>query len=232
MAFQKLQFNLLPKTKMLNYSKSFLAKVSQRRSVRDFSDQVVPIEIITNAVKAAASAPSGANKQPWHFVIVNDPFIKKDIRLAAEKEEKAFYSYRASDEWLKDLEPFETNWSKPFLEIAPSLIVVFKKVYDVRKKQRKKNYYVNESVGIACGILLTALHNSGLATLTHTPSPMGFLEKILKRPKNEKAFLLIPVGFPSKDAEQGLVHVLCGLASLPRSDEVGASDARAVREED
>ena len=201
MAFQKLQFNLLPKTKMLNYSKSFLAKVSQRRSVRDFSDQVVPIEIITNAVKAAASAPSGANKQPWHFVIVNDPFIKKDIRLAAEKEEKAFYSYRASDEWLKDLEPFETNWSKPFLEIAPSLIVVFKKVYDVRKKQRKKNYYVNESVGIACGILLTALHNSGLATLTHTPSPMGFLEKILKRPKNEKAFLLIPVGFPSKEAE-------------------------------
>jgi len=201
MAFQKLQFNLLPKTKMLNYSKSFLAKVSQRRSVRDFSDQVVPIEIITNAVKAAASAPSGANKQPWHFVIVNDPFIKKDIRLEAEKEEKAFYSYRASDEWLKDLEPFETNWSKPFLEIAPSLIVVFKKVYDVRKKQRKKNYYVNESVGIACGILLTALHNSGLATLTHTPSPMGFLEKILKRPKNEKAFLLIPVGFPSKEAE-------------------------------
>jgi len=201
MAFQKLQFNLLPKTKMLNYSKSFLAKVSQRRSVRDFSDQVVPIEIITNAVKAAASAPSGANKQPWHFVIVNDPFIKKNIRLAAEKEEKAFYSYRASDEWLKDLDPFETNWSKPFLEIAPSLIVVFKKVYDVRKKQRKKNYYVNESVGIACGILLTALHNSGLATLTHTPSPMGFLEKILKRPKNEKAFLLIPVGFPSKEAE-------------------------------
>ena len=201
MAFQKLQFNLLPKTKMLNYSKSFLAKVSQRRSVRDFSDQVVPIEIITNAVKAAASAPSGANKQPWHFVIVNDPFIKKDIRLAAEKEEKAFYSYRASDEWLKDLEPFETNWSKPFLEIAPSLIVVFKKVYDVRKKQRKKNYYVNESVGIACGILLTALHNSGLATLTHTPSPMGFLEKILKRPKNEKAFLLIPVGFPNTNAE-------------------------------
>ena len=201
MAFQKLQFNLLPKTKMLNYSKSFLAKVSQRRSVRDFSDQVVPIEIITNAVKAAASAPSGANKQPWHFVIVNDPFIKKNIRLAAEKEEKAFYSYRASDEWLKDLESFETNWSKPFLEIAPSLIVVFKKVYDVRKKQRKKNYYVNESVGIACGILLTALHNSGLATLTHTPSPMGFLEKILKRPKNEKAFLLIPVGFPSKEAE-------------------------------
>ena len=201
MAFQKLQFNLLPKTKMLNHSKSFLANIISRRSVRDFSDKAIPIELITNAVKAAASAPSGANKQPWHFVVVNDPLIKKEIRMAAEKEEKAFYSYRASGEWLKDLEPFETNWSKPFLEIAPSLIVVFKKVYDVRKKQSKKNYYVNESVGIASGILLAALHHSGLATLTHTPAPMGFLEGILKRPKNEKAFLLIPVGFPSKDAE-------------------------------
>ena len=201
MAFQKLQFNLLPKTKMLNHSKSFLTKISSRRSVRDFSEEAVPTEIITNAVKAAASAPSGANKQPWHFVVVNDPLVKREIRMAAEKEEKAFYSYRASSEWLKDLEPFETNWSKPFLEIAPSLIIVFKKVYDVRKKQRKKNYYVNESVGIASGILLAALHHSGLATLTHTPAPMGFLEGILKRPKNEKAFLLIPVGFPSKDAE-------------------------------
>ena len=201
MAFQKLQFNLLPKTKMLNHSKSFLANISLRRSVRDFSDEAVPIELITNAVKAAASAPSGANKQPWHFVVVNDSLIKKEIRMAAEKEEKAFYSYRASGEWLKDLEPFETNWSKPFLETAPSLIVVFKKVYDVRKKQRKKNYYVNESVGIASGILLAALHSSGLATLTHTPAPMGFLEGILQRPKNEKAFLLIPVGFPIKDAE-------------------------------
>ena len=201
MAFQKLQFNLLPKTKMLNHSKSFLTSISSRRSVRDFSDKAVPIELITNAIKAAASAPSGANKQPWYFVVVNDPHIKKEIRLAAEKEEKAFYNHRASDEWLKDLELFETNSSKPFLEIAPSLIVVFKKAYDVRKKQRKKNYYVNESVGISCGILLAALHSSGLATLTHTPSPMGFLERILKRPKNEKAFLLIPVGFPNKDAK-------------------------------
>ena len=128
MAFQKLQFNLLTKTKMLNHSKSFLTNISSRRSVRDFSDKAVPLDLITNAVKAAASAPSGANKQPWHFVIVTDPRIKKEIRLAAEREEKAFYSHRASDEWLKDLEPFETNWSKPFLEIAPSLIVVFKKV--------------------------------------------------------------------------------------------------------
>ena len=121
--------------------------------------------------------------------------------MAAEKEEKAFYNYRASDEWLKDLQPFETNWSKPFLEVAPYLIVVFKKQYDVDGERRKKNYYVNESVGIASGVLLTALHNSGLVTLTHTPAPMGFLETILKRPKNEKAFLLIPVGFPHKSAK-------------------------------
>ena len=200
MAFQKLQFNLLPKTKMLNHSKSFLANIISRRSVRDFSDKAIPIELITNAVKAAASAPSGANKQPWHFVVVKDSLIKKEIRLAAEKEEKAFYSYRASGEWLKDLEPFETNWSKPFLEKAPCLIAVFKKIHDVSDKKVKKNYYVNESVGIACGVLLTALHYSGLVTLTHTPSPMGFLEDILDRPKNEKAFLLIPVGFPAKSA--------------------------------
>jgi len=200
MAFQKLQFNLLPKTKMLNHSKSFLTNISSRRSVRDFSDKAVPIELITNAIKAAASAPSGANKQPWHFVVVNDSLIKKEIRIAAEKEEKAFYSYRASGEWLKDLEPFETNWSKPFLETAPCLIAVFKKTYDVSDKKVKKNYYVNESVGIACGVLLTALHYSGLVTLTHTPSPMGFLECILDRPKNERAFLLIPVGFPAKSA--------------------------------
>ena len=200
MAFQKLQFNLLPKTKMLNHSKSFLTNISSRRSVRDFSDKAVPIELITNAIKAAASAPSGANKQPWHFVIVNDPIIKKEIRLAAEKEEKAFYTYRASSEWLKDLEPFETNWSKPFLETAPCLIAVFKKNHDVSDKKVKKNYYVNESVGIACGVLLTALHYSGLVTLTHTPSPMGFFEDILDRPKNEKAFLLIPVGYPAESA--------------------------------
>ena len=206
MAFQKLQFNLLPKTKMLNHSKSFLTKIISRRSVRDFSNKAVPIELITNAIKAAASAPSGANKQPWYFVIVSDPQIKKEIRLAAEKEEKAFYNYRASDEWLKDLEPFETNSSKPFLEIASSLIVVFKKTYDVREKQKKKNYYVNESVGISCGILLAALHNSGLATLTYTSPPMGFLEGILRRPKNEKAFLLIPVGFPAKDARVPILN--------------------------
>ena len=201
MSFKKLQFQKITFEEMDYNANNFLHKVSSRRSVRDFSKDNFPIEIIKNCIKSASTAPSGANKQPWHFVVVNDPFIKKEIRLAAEKEEKAFYDHRASDEWLKDLEPFKTNWSKPFLEIAPSLIVVFKKVYDIRKKQRKNNYYVNESVGIASGILLTALHHCGLAALTHTPAPMGFLEKILKRPENEKAFLLIPVGFPCKNAE-------------------------------
>ena len=201
MAFQKLDFNLLTKTKMLNRSKSFLENVKQRRSVRDFSSRTVPLSLITNAVKAAACSPSGANKQPWHFVIVNNSTVKKEIRLAAEKEEKAFYDYRATDQWLRDLEPFETSSSKPFLENAPTLIVVFKKIYDMEGEERKKNYYVNESVGIACGILLTALHYSGLTALTHTPSPMGFLENVLNRPKNERAFLLIPVGFPVENAE-------------------------------
>ena len=200
MAFQNLKFNLLTKTKMLNHSNTFLKRIKLRRSVRDFSDKTIPIDLITNAIKAAASCPSGANKQPWHFVVISDKSIKKKIRLAAEKEERAFYGFRASNDWLKDLEPFGTTWSKPFLETAPSLIAIFKKIYDVNEKKIKKNYYVNESVGIACGVLLTALHYSGLVTLTHTPSPMGFLENILERPKNEKAFLLIPVGFPAKDA--------------------------------
>ena len=200
MAFQNLKFNLLTKTKMLNRSKTFLEHIKLRRSVRDFSDKTIPIDLITNAIKAAASCPSGANKQPWHFVVISDKSIKKKIRLAAEKEERAFYGFRASNDWLKDLEPFGTTWSKPFLETAPSLIAVFKKIYDGNEKKIKKNYYVNESVGIACGVLLTALLYSGLVSRTHTPSPMGFLENILERPKNEKAFLLIPVGFPAKDA--------------------------------
>ena len=202
MAFQKLQFNLLPKTKMLNYSKSFLAKVSQRRSVRDFSDQVVPIEIITNAVKAAASAPSGVNKQPWHFVIVKDPKIKRKIRKAAEIEEKEFYGRRAPKEWLDDLNQFGTDWNKPFLEEAPYLIVVFSKKFDINDDgTNTKNYYVSESVGIASGLLLAALHSAGLVTLTHTPSPMAFLSDILNRPPSDKPYLIIPVGFPSENAE-------------------------------
>ena len=172
-----------------------------RRTVREFSDRPVPIGIIKNVVKTAASAPSGANKQPWHFVIVQDSIVKKEIRRAAEKEEKEFYLHRAPDHWLKDLNQFKTDWHKPFLEIAPYLIAVFRQRYEIDNKGQRKNYYVNESVGIASGFLLTSLHNAGLATLVHTPSPMGFLERILERPKNERAFLLIPVGYPAIDAQ-------------------------------
>ena len=201
MAFQKLDHKPLPEADMIHRSQSFLADILQRRTVRDFSDKPVPVDIITDAVKTASSAPSGANKQPWHFVVVKDPEVKKEIRIAAEKEEKAFYEHRAPDYWLKDLNQFGTDWHKPFLEIAPYLIIVFKKHYDLEGEKQKKNYYVNESVGIAAGFLLIALHNAGLVTLTHTPAPMGFLEKILNRPKNEKAVLLIPVGYPALDAE-------------------------------
>jgi len=201
MTLKKLDYVFLSVGDMIENSRSFLENIIQRRTVRDFSDKPVPIEIIENAIKSASSAPSGANKQPWHFVIVKDPVLKKEIRIAAEKEEKEFYEHRASDDWLEDLNQFGTDWHKPFLEIAPYLIVVFKQSYDLGKEGKRKNYYVNESVGIASGFLLTALHNAGLATLTHTPSPMGFLEKILKRPKNEKAVLLIPVGYPAENAK-------------------------------
>ena len=158
--------------------------------------------MIENCIKSAASAPSGANKQPWQFVIVQDPEVKSKIREAAEVEEKEFYGHRATKEWLEDLNQFGTDWHKPFLEIAPYLIVVFRQIYDVVDDgSHRKNYYVSESVGIASGFLLAALHNAGLATLTHTPSPMNFLGEILERPANEKAYLLIPVGYPDDDAE-------------------------------
>jgi len=201
MEFQKLEFKKKTKEKMLRRSKRFLEMIKSRRTVRDFSEKNIPEGVIENAVKAAASAPSGANKEPWHFVIVKDPALKKKIRVAAEKEEKEFYEHRAPDSWLEDLNQFKTDWHKPFLEEAPALIVVFRQSYRDLGSTRKKNYYVNESVGIASGFLLVALHNAGLVTLTHTPSPMGFLEKILKRPKNEKAFLLIPVGYPAENAK-------------------------------
>ena len=201
MAFQKLEFQTYTETGMVDRSEQYLQLIKARRTVREFSDKPVPIDIIKNAVKTAASAPSGANKQPWHFVIVKDQTVKKEIRLAAEKEEKEFYTHRAPHYWLEDLNQFGTDWHKPFLETAPYLIVVFRQRYELDKQGQRKNYYVNESVGIASGFLLTALHNAGLATLTHTPSPMGFLDKVLKRPKNERAFLLIPVGYPAKDAQ-------------------------------
>ncbi len=206
MSFQKLQFTKKDKTELITTSQSLLNKMKLRRTVRDFSDESVPIEVIKNAVRIAISAPSGANKEPWTFTIVTEKEIKKRIRISAEKEEKEFYTHRATREWLEDLNPFETDWHKPFIEKAPSLIVVFKQIYEEgANTNRKKNYYVNESVGIATGFLLMALHQIGLAALTHTPSPMGFLEKILNRPKNERAFLLIPVGYPDKQAEVPLL---------------------------
>lgn len=182
-------------------SLEFYKFLNERRSVRDFSDQEVPRSVIENLIRTASTAPSGAHKQPWKFVAVSDPEIKKRIRAAAEAEEMEFYNHRATEEWLKDLEPLGTNWSKPFLQTAPWLIVVFKEVYDDLPEGRRKNYYVQESVGIASGFLIAAIHNAGLATLTHTPSPMNFLSDILQRPSNEKPFLLLPVGYPSPHAQ-------------------------------
>ena len=180
----------------------FYKKIKQRRTVRDFSNRPVPKEIIENCLLAAGTAPNGANKQPWHFAVVTDPEIKKKIREAAEKEEEAFYTGRAPDEWLEALAPLGTDASKPFLETAPYLIVIFAQSHELTTDNRKsKNYYVQESVGIATGILITAIHHAGLVSLTHTPSPMGFLGKILKRPSNERAYLILVVGYPEENAK-------------------------------
>jgi len=202
MSFKKLQFQKITFEEMDYNANQFFQKVSSRRSVRDFSSDNFPIDIIKNCIKSASTAPSGANKQPWHFVIVKDPKIKRKIRKAAEIEEKEFYGRRAPKEWLDDLNQFGTDWNKPFLEEAPYLIVIFSKKFDINDDgTNKKNYYVSESVGIASGLLLTALHNAGLVTLTHTPSPMAFLSDILNRPPSDKPYLIIPVGFPSENAE-------------------------------
>ncbi len=187
---------------MKKRSQVFLEDIERRRTIRNFSEKPVPKEIIENCLRAASSAPSGANRQPWHFSIVSDFETKKKIRDAAEEEEKKFYSGRAPDEWLEALEPLGTNKNKPFLEIAPYLIVIFSETHGLDGKGEKiKNYYVSESVGIATGILITALHNAGLATLTHTPSPMNFLREILGRGENERAFLILVTGFPADDVE-------------------------------
>lgn len=185
---------------MLQRSRDFYQEMNTRRTLRMFSDKPVPRELIEHLLMTAGTAPSGAHKQPWTFCAVGDPQIKAQIREAAEKEEYVNYHGRMSEEWLQDLEPFGTDWHKPFLETAPWLLVVFKKSYDLEGEDKKKNYYVNESVGIACGFLLAAIHHAGLAALTHTPSPMNFLQQILGRPDNERPFLLIPVGYPAEDA--------------------------------
>ena len=190
-----------PIEEMQKRSEEFFTDIQRRRTVRDFSNELVPKEIIENCLRAAGTAPSGANRQPWHFSVVSDLETKKKIREAAEKEEKKFYSGRAPDEWLEALEPLGTDENKPFLEVAPYLIVIFSEAYGLDAQSEKiKNYYVSESVGIATGMLITALHNAGLATLTHTPSPMNFLRKILGRGENERAFLILVTGFPSENA--------------------------------
>lgn len=180
---------------------AFYADVRQRRTVRDFSDRPVPRDIIELALQSAGTAPSGANLQPWHFAVVGNAETKQKIRVAAEAEEKEFYEHRASEEWLEALRPLGTDTNKPFLETAPWLIAVFLKKFDVREDGRKvKHYYPTESTGLATGLLITALHHAGLACLTHTPSPMGFLNQILDRPKTERPFLLLVTGYPAEDA--------------------------------
>ena len=190
----------LPEEVMVDKSKEFYDLMKRRRSVRDFSSRPVDREIIENAILTAGTAPNGANLQPWHFAVARSSDIKQKIRKAAEEEERAFYNDRAPDEWLDKLAPLGTDEHKPFLETAPYLIAVFAQSYGIdRDGNKQKHYYVKESVGIACGLLITALHNAGLATLTHTPSPMGFLNEIFDRPSNERPYLLVVTGYPAED---------------------------------
>lgn len=182
-------------------SEDFFQFMDKRRSLRVFSERPVPKEVIENILRTASTAPSGAHQQPWTFCAVSSADIKSKIREAAEKEEYENYHGRMSDRWLKDLEPFGTDHIKPFLEIAPWLIIVMKRSYEFVDGEKKNNYYATESVGLATGFLLAAIHNAGLVALTHTPSPMNFLSKVLERPENEKPFLLIPVGYPAEDAK-------------------------------
>lgn len=185
---------------VLERSENLLNEMRWRKSTRDFSDKYVPREVVENIIATAGTAPSGANKQPWTFCLVSNKELRAKIRAAAEKEEYENYNGRMSDEWLEDLKAFGTDWHKPFIDVAPWIIVMFKKAYDIEGDKKLKNYYVNESVGIAAGFLIMAIHQAGLATLTHTPSPMNFLQNILERPENERAYLLLPVGYPAENA--------------------------------
>jgi len=198
--FVPLTFKEKPLRQMKADSLAYYELMSRRRSVRDFSDRPVDRMVIENAIQTAGSAPSGANMQPWHFVAISDSTLKSDIRKAAEIEESEFYERRASDEWLKALAPLGTDSEKPFLDIAPWLIVIFLQKFSQGKdKSRLKNYYTSESVGIATGFLISALHNAGLVTLTHTPSPMKFLSKLCGRPSVERPYLLLVTGYPAND---------------------------------
>lgn len=189
-----------PPDEMAERARKFRDEMQRRRSVREFSSRIIPEGVIEDCIRAAITAPNGANLQPWHFVVVRDPELKKKIRIAAEKEEKEFYSNRAPDEWLQVLHPLGTDEKKPFLEEAPCLIAIFSKSFGYTDSGEKiKHYYVKESTGIATGMLITALHHAGLASLTHTPSPMGFLNELLGRPDNERPFLLLVTGYPARD---------------------------------
>tara|TARA_B110000503_G_scaffold135011_1_gene214792 strand:- start:986 stop:1663 length:678 start_codon:yes stop_codon:yes gene_type:complete len=204
--FKFFEANNFNEDRVIDRSAQFFHELNGRRSIREFSDKKIPEGVIENIIKTASTAPSGANKQPWFFAVVTSSKMKKKIREAAEKEEYANYNGRMSEEWLKDLEKFDTNWQKPFLEVAPTLIVIFKQTYEETLDRKAKNYYVNESVGIAAGMLISAIHHAGLVTLTHTPSPINFLAELLGRPQNEKPYLLLPVGFPSKEAQVPLLE--------------------------
>ena len=204
-AYEAVPFGGLPAysdEEMRARARAFRARMATRRSIRDFSDRPVPRQVIEDAVLTAGTAPSGANKQPWHFAVVSDPALKRRIREAAETEERDFYAGKAGARWLEDLAPLGTDPRKPFLETAPYLIVVFKQNYavDPGTRERLKNYYIQESVGLASGFLIAALHDAGLATLTHTPSPMGFLREILGRPMNEKPVMIVVAGHAAEDA--------------------------------
>ena len=195
-------FVKLSEDEMIERSQEFYNLLNKRRTIRQFSEKQVPFELIKNCIKTAGTAPSGANLQPWHFVVVSNPETKKRIREGAEKEEREFYDKRAPKEWLDILEPLGTDANKPFLETAPYLIAIFARRYELTADSKQtKIYYSQESVGIATGLLITAIHNAGLVSLTHTPSPMGFLNRILKRPQNEKPFLILVVGYPAESAE-------------------------------
>lgn len=199
--FTPLDFLSYPQDEMVHRSAEFYDFLKRRRTVRDFSDRHVSRAVIENCIRAAGTAPNGANKQPWHFAVVSDPAIKRQIRESAEAEEREFYERRATPEWLADLAPLGTDASKPFLETAPYLIVVFAQSYAIKPDgSRQKHYYVQESVGIATGMLIAAVHHAGLASLTHTPSPMKFLTEICRRPAHERAFLILVVGYPAEDA--------------------------------
>jgi nitroreductase len=197
-----LRFERYPEPEMRERAAAYYELMDRRRSVRHFSDEPIPLEVVRRAIHTAGTAPSGAHKQPWRFVLVTGAEVKRKIREAAEAEERETYEHRMSDEWREALAPLGTDANKPYLEHVPAIVVMFRVDYDLDAEgERSKNYYVQESCGIALGMLIAALHNAGLATLTHTPSPMNFLARILERPKNERAFMLLPVGYPTADCE-------------------------------